>query len=70
MVLSSDIFVPGMVFTFLVAGVGQGILFMAHRVAAQASCHSRDIAYASTMFSFFRSFGLCEYSRLKSMFEK
>ena len=58
-VLSSDTFVPGMVFTFLVAGVGQGILVMAHQVAAQASCHSRDVAHASAMFSFFRSFGLC-----------
>lgn len=59
MVLTSDTYVPGMIFTFLVAGVGQGILFMAHQVATQASCHSRDVAYATAMFSFMQSFGFC-----------
>lgn len=59
MVLDQDTFVPGMIFTFLVAGTGQGILFMAHQVATQASCRTKDVAYATAMFSFMRSFGFC-----------
>ncbi|KAK5117768.1 hypothetical protein LTR85_008743 [Meristemomyces frigidus] len=59
MILDRETFVPGMIFTFLVAGTGQGILFMAHQVATQASCRTRDVAYATAMFSFMRSLGFC-----------
>ncbi|KAK5136939.1 hypothetical protein LTR08_001446 [Meristemomyces frigidus] len=59
MVLGADTYLPGLIFTFLVAGVGQGILFMAHQVATQASCQAKDVAYATAMFSFMRSLGFC-----------
>ena len=59
MVLGQETYVGGMIFTFLVAGVGQGILFMAHQVATQASCQARDVSYATAMFSFSRSLGFC-----------
>lgn len=48
-------------FTFILicAGVGQALLFISHSVAVQASCEPKDIAHATSMFSFMRSFGLC-----------
>ncbi|KAF2168270.1 hypothetical protein M409DRAFT_53555 [Zasmidium cellare ATCC 36951] len=47
------------VFMFLTAGIGQGLLFMAHLVASQAACQQKDAAHATSMFSFSRSLGLC-----------
>jgi hypothetical protein len=44
---------------FLVAGVGQGILFLAHSIASQAACEQKDAAHANCMYSFMRSLGLC-----------
>lgn len=44
---------------FVVAGLGQGVLFIAHSVASQAACRARDAAHASAMYSFMRSLGLC-----------
>lgn len=47
------------VFMFLTAGIGQGLLFIAHSVASQAACQQKDAAHATSMYSFFRSLGLC-----------
>ncbi|KAF2773029.1 MFS general substrate transporter, partial [Teratosphaeria nubilosa] len=59
MTLDQNTYLPGLVFVAAVAGSGQGLLFMAHQVAAQAGCKARDVGYASAMFSFARSFGFC-----------
>jgi hypothetical protein len=59
MVLGPQSYTPGIIFLFMLAGIGQGMLFMAHQVATQASCPVKDVAYASAMFSFCRSFGFC-----------
>ncbi|KAK4553928.1 hypothetical protein LTR86_009103 [Recurvomyces mirabilis] len=59
MILGPESFMPGLVFLFILAGIGQGMLFMAHQVATQASSPVKDVAYASAMFSFCRSFGFC-----------
>ncbi|EME85767.1 uncharacterized protein MYCFIDRAFT_186251 [Pseudocercospora fijiensis CIRAD86] len=44
---------------FIIAGLGQGILFIAHSVASQAACQQKDATHASAMYSFMRSLGLC-----------
>ncbi|SMR54784.1 unnamed protein product [Zymoseptoria tritici ST99CH_3D1] len=44
---------------FLTAGLGQGILFLAHSIASQAACEQKDAAHANCMYSFMRSLGLC-----------
>jgi len=49
----------GWIFIFICAGIGQGLLLIAHSVVAQAACETKDVAYASSTYSFFRSFGLC-----------
>ncbi|KAK5119073.1 hypothetical protein LTR62_000284 [Meristemomyces frigidus] len=59
MVLGPQSFMPGLIFLFILAGIGQGMLFMAHQVATQASAPAKDVAYASAMFSFCRSLGFC-----------
>lgn len=58
-ILGPDTYVPGMAFVFLIAGTGQGLLFIAHQVAAQATCKAKEAAHAAAMFSFMRSFGFC-----------
>lgn len=47
------------VLLFNFAGIGQGILFIAHSVASQAACQQKDAAHAMAMYSFMRSLGLC-----------
>ena len=47
------------VFIFMCAGAGQGLLLIAHSVAVQAACKPEDAGHASSMYSFSRSFGLC-----------
>lgn len=47
------------VVVFMCAGAGQGLLLIGHSVAIQASCKTKDAAYAVSMYSFARSFGLC-----------
>lgn len=44
---------------FMCAGAGQGLLLIGHSVAIQASCKTKDAAFAVSMYSFARSFGLC-----------
>jgi MFS family permease len=44
---------------FVTAGLGQGMLFIAHSIAAQAACQQKDAAHAMAMYSFMRSLGLC-----------
>jgi hypothetical protein len=46
------------VFMLLCAGAGQGMIMTGQLVAAQASCETRDIAYASGMYSSFTSVGI------------
>ncbi|TKA63267.1 hypothetical protein B0A55_10209 [Friedmanniomyces simplex] len=59
MILGPGSYVPGVIFLLIVGGIGAGMLFMAHQVAVQASCPPEDVAYASAIFSFCRSFGFC-----------
>ncbi|KAH7408085.1 putative major facilitator superfamily transporter [Phaeosphaeria sp. MPI-PUGE-AT-0046c] len=56
--LSPYTYAAAWVFMFLCAGVGQGMIMTGQLVAVQATCETRDIAYASSMYSFFRSVGL------------
>jgi MFS family permease len=59
MILGSQSYTAGIVFLLTLVGCGQGMLFIAHQVATQASCPAKDVAYASAMFSFCRSLGFC-----------
>lgn len=43
----------------LVNGVGLGLLFTGLTFAIQASCNQADVAFAVSLFSFFRTFGQC-----------
>ncbi|RPB04522.1 MFS general substrate transporter [Choiromyces venosus 120613-1] len=45
------------IFITLVSGLGTGILFPSMAYAIQAAAKDEDMAYAVSMFSFFRSFG-------------
>ncbi|KAG0138126.1 major facilitator superfamily domain-containing protein [Tuber indicum] len=45
------------IFITLVSGLGTGILFPSMAYAIQASASDEDMAYAVSMFSFFRAFG-------------
>ncbi|KAL1310675.1 hypothetical protein AAFC00_000937 [Neodothiora populina] len=47
------------VFIFVVTGIGQGLQLIAHSAASQAIAETKDIAYASSMYAFCRSLGLC-----------
>ena len=57
--LKRDTSTVAWVWMSLVAGIGQGLLLIAHTVASQAACQPRDAAYATSMYSFMRSLGLC-----------
>lgn len=56
--LDQDTSPTAWVLMLMCAGGGSGMVMNAQLVAAQASCHTKDIAYASSMFSFFRSVGM------------
>ncbi|KAI4724778.1 putative efflux pump antibiotic resistance protein [Aureobasidium sp. EXF-10728] len=47
------------VFMFICAGIGLGLLMNSLSAAVQAISPTKDIAYASSMFAFMRSLGLC-----------
>ncbi|KAI5270348.1 putative efflux pump antibiotic resistance protein [Aureobasidium subglaciale] len=47
------------VFMFICAGIGLGLLMNSLSAAVQAISLTKDIAYASSMFAFMRSLGLC-----------
>ncbi|KAI4716277.1 putative efflux pump antibiotic resistance protein [Aureobasidium sp. EXF-10727] len=47
------------VFMFVCAGIGLGLLMNSLSAAVQAISPTKDIAYASSMFAFMRSLGLC-----------
>ncbi|KAH0136855.1 MFS general substrate transporter, partial [Aureobasidium melanogenum] len=47
------------VFMFICAGTGLGLLFNSLSAAIQAISPTKDVAYASSMFAFMRSLGLC-----------
>jgi hypothetical protein len=55
--LDLDTSTPAWIFLNLVGGIGTGILFAAMALAVQASSSSKNMAYAVTMFAFFRAFG-------------
>jgi len=44
---------------FAVCGIGTGLLMISLSAASQATSHARDAAYASSMYAFMRSLGLC-----------
>ncbi|KAI9858789.1 MAG: hypothetical protein M1813_007256 [Trichoglossum hirsutum] len=44
---------------FLVAGLGHGLLLSPLNLAAQATCDTRDAAFAASMFTFMRGLGIC-----------
>ncbi|KAK6002078.1 hypothetical protein QM012_001716 [Aureobasidium pullulans] len=47
------------IFMFICAGTGLGLLFNSLSAAIQAISPTKDVAYASSMFAFMRSLGLC-----------
>lgn len=47
------------VFIFLITGTGQGLMMISLSAATQAMADTKDVAYASSMFAFMRSLGLC-----------
>ena len=47
MIIDERSFPPGLIFIFMVVGIGQGMLFIGHQVACQASAQVKDVAYAS-----------------------
>ncbi|THZ61361.1 putative efflux pump antibiotic resistance protein [Aureobasidium pullulans] len=47
------------VFMFICAGIGLGLLMNSLSAAVQAISPTKDVAYASSMFAFMRSLGLC-----------
>lgn len=47
------------VFIFIVVGIGQGLLMVSLSAACQAIANNEDVAYASSMYAFARSLGLC-----------
>ncbi|KAH0556096.1 hypothetical protein GP486_005967 [Trichoglossum hirsutum] len=44
---------------FLIVGLGHGLLLSPLNLAAQATCDSRDAAFAAAMFTFMRGLGIC-----------
>jgi hypothetical protein len=48
---------PAWIFLNLVSGLGTGMLFSAMALAVQAASTNENMAYAVTLFSFFRGFG-------------
>ena len=48
-----------LVFTFLVLGLGQGLLLSSHNFAVQAIASVQDVAYATALFAFMRGLGVC-----------
>jgi hypothetical protein len=57
--LDKDTAVVAFVFIFLVIGSGQGALISAHNLGVQAIANIEDVAWASALFTFMRSVGLC-----------
>lgn len=57
--LDVDTSEPAWVFIFICAGIGQGLLLIALSVSVQAIAATKDVAYASGMYTFMRSLGLC-----------
>ena len=47
------------VFIFVTCGIGQGLLMISLSAASQAIADTKDAAYASSMYAFMRSLGLC-----------
>lgn len=58
-VLDADTSIPAWIFISMCAGIGRGLLLIKHSIAVQASCETKDIAYASSTYSFCRSLGPC-----------
>ncbi|KAH0262852.1 MFS general substrate transporter, partial [Aureobasidium melanogenum] len=57
--LHPDTSTVAFVFMFICAGTGLGLLFNSLSAAIQAISPTKDVAYASSMFAFMRSLGLC-----------
>lgn len=59
LLLDKDTPVVAWVFIFLACGFGQGALISAHNIGVQAIADPDDVAWASALFTFMRSVGLC-----------
>lgn len=57
--LHQDTAVVAWIFIFFTLGLGQGMLISAHNFAVQAIAEIQDVAWASAIFTFTRSVGLC-----------
>jgi len=57
--LDQDTSTVAYVFMFVCAGIGLGLLMNSLSAAVQAISPTKDVAYASSMFAFMRSLGLC-----------
>ncbi|KAK8011013.1 major facilitator superfamily transporter [Apiospora arundinis] len=51
--------VVGNVFIFLVASLGEGLLIPSLNLATQAIARSEDVAFAVSLYTFMRTFGMC-----------
>ncbi|KAK5011077.1 hypothetical protein LTR28_005890 [Elasticomyces elasticus] len=58
-ILGTDTTTVAFVFMLLCAGVGQGLLLISLNASTQAVSPNKDVAYASCMYAFTRSLGLC-----------
>lgn len=59
LLLDKNTHVAAWVFIFLTCGFGQGALISAHNIGVQAIADKDDVAWASALFTFIRSVGLC-----------
>ena len=57
--LDSDIKTAVWVIMLIIAGVGHGFLLGPGLFAAQTTCSQNDVAVATSVYSFLRSFGMC-----------
>lgn len=59
MLLDVDIRVYAWVLIFLVVGLGHGLILMSLNFSVQAMADTQNVAYAATMYTFMRTFGMC-----------
>lgn len=57
--LNGEIRVYAWVLVLIVAGLGHGLVLMSLNVAVQAMADTHNVAYAVTMYTFMRTFGMC-----------
>jgi MFS family permease len=57
--LDTDVTTATWVIILMVVGLGHGLVLMAVGYSIQAVTHPGDVAYATAMYTFLRSFGMC-----------